>query len=426
MSLSAATEQAWDVVERDSVLCSTTVYFKHNSVWFEYANQYEISAMLDAYSSNKGSKLQVDAWCDSSGDEQKNAHISQLRANQVSRFFILNGVRSEDVSMAHGNGIDQLAASSALARRADVVLVVTCVDSIKRDHIEPQVELAPEPTLPLVAYSEVQNIDEKLADAEVELVADNLALDSVYISAALIGKRNSKKFDREVDHSIKYAYKGELMMGASVSYGELESDNAEIMLLLEGIDASGDFLSIKPYIGYFYKDNRCVGARFGYSSYGGELGDATLDLGDTNDLTIDIPYFKLRSESYSYGLFHRSYVGLDKASRIGLFAEVELIGAWSNGETAFEQSAGDVTTSISKTHSLELNFNPGAAVYVMPNVCATLSFGFGGVNFKSIKQYDENGDLTGKRTSSKMSFKFNVTAINFGINIHLWSTKGKF
>ncbi len=236
-------------------------------------------------------------------------------------------------------------------------------------------------------------------------------------------KSDVERFDREVDHSIKYAYKGEVLMGAAVSYGEVQSDNSEVMLLLEGIDASGDMLSIKPFVGYFYKDNRCVGARFGYSSLGGELGDATIDLGDTNDLEIDIPYFKLRSESYSYGVFHRSYVGLDKAGRAGLFAEVELMGSHSKGLTSFEMTEGDMTTSRSKSSSLELSFNPGVAVYVMPNVCATLSFGFGGVNYKSIKQYDENWNPTGERISSKMSFKFNVTAINFGINIHLWSKK---
>ncbi len=432
--------------ERDSVLCSTTLYFLHNSVWFDYANESEIFELLDTYTHNVNSILQIEAWCDGTGTEMKNEEISLMRAKNVRKFFRRYGVIARDISLVRGNGVDRGAATDSLARRAEVELVVRVVNRApKHETVEPEVtavvaekkqEAEPQPQPERAADSEVAAkpiavsvtgvtpsvTTPTLAVAStVESTIEQPAASDVYTKVVSSGRGDDfKRFDRRVDHSIKYAYKGEFLMGASVSYGEIESENSEVMLLLEGIDASGDMLTVKPFVGYFYKDNRCVGLRFGYSTLGGELGSASVNLGESNDINFDIPYVSLRSKSYSAGLFHRSYVGLDRAGRAGLFAEIELSGVKSEGETAYEASSDVIERSSSKSISAELSFNPGVAVYVMPNVCATLSFGFGGLNYKAIDQYDAAGNRTGGRIYSKMSFKFNVTAINFGMNIHLW------
>ncbi|WP_374046809.1 hypothetical protein [uncultured Alistipes sp.] len=230
-----------------------------------------------------------------------------------------------------------------------------------------------------------------------------------------------RRMDREID-KIKFAYKGEVIMGITASYGTLSSDDTDIMLTVANINADGTVATVKPYIGYFYRDNNCLGIRFGYRHMSGTLDNAYFDAGDENDLSGDIPYFDLKSDNYSFGIFHRSYAGLDPKGRFGLFAEFEL--AVSTGSSNFAYESGDV---IKRTYSdntqVKLSFNPGAAVYIFPNVCATISFGLGGIQYNSVTQKDADGNKIGSRKASNMRFRLNIAAINIGMTIHLWDKK---
>jgi hypothetical protein len=82
--------------------------------------------------------------------------------------------------------------------------------------------------------------------------------------------------------------------------------------------------------------------------------------------------------------------------------------------------------SISETYKARFNFNPGIAAYIFPNVCATVSFGLGGLQYNYIKQYDENMVPTGgTRQFSKLRFRLNIAEINIGVTVHLWSKKNE-
>ena len=74
---------------------------------------------------------------------------------------------------------------------------------------------------------------------------------------------------------------------------------------------------------------------------------------------------------------------------------------------------------------MALSFAPGLAVYIFPNVCASVSFGMGGLQYKHIKQMDGEGNFTGKRDFSNLRFGLNLAQINIGVNVHLWSKKIK-
>lgn len=230
-----------------------------------------------------------------------------------------------------------------------------------------------------------------------------------------------KRIDREID-KIKFAYKGEVMMGLTASYGTLSSDDTDFMIIVDKIDASGTIATVKPFIGYFYRDNKCFGARFGYTHLDGKLNSLNIDLGANNDINMEIPYLDASSDSYSFGIFHRSYAGLDPKGRFGLFAEFELSA--STGKTKFSYESGETIKRVfSDNTQLKLAFNPGAAVYIFPNVCATLSFGLGGIQYTAVTQKDAEGNEIGSRKASKMKFKLNIMAINIGMTIHLWDKK---
>lgn len=232
-----------------------------------------------------------------------------------------------------------------------------------------------------------------------------------------------RRIDREIN-KIKFAYKGEVMMGLTASYGTLSSDDTDYMIILDNINASGTVATVKPFVGYFYRDNNCVGVRFGYRHVGGSLNDLKFDLGESNDMSFDIPYLDMSSDNYSFGIFHRSYAGLDPKGRFGLFAEFELSFSTGSSEFAYK-TAGVTKYTYSDNTQVKLMFNPGAAVYIFPNVCATLSFGLGGIQYTSVTQKDENGNKIGSRKASNMKFKLNIAAINIGMTIHLWDKKKK-
>ena len=213
-------------------------------------------------------------------------------------------------------------------------------------------------------------------------------------------------------------------MGLTASYGTMSSDDTDIMLIVDGIGADGSVATVKPFVGYFYRDNNCVGVRFGYRHMGGTLDSGNYDFGESNDLTGALPYLDLASDNYSFGIFHRSYAGLDPKGRFGLFAEFEL--SMSTGSTNFAYESGDrIKRTYSDNTQFKLAFNPGAAVYIFPNVCATLSFGLGGIQYTSVTQKDAEGRKIGSRKASNMKFKLNIAAINVGMTIHLWDKKKK-
>ena len=133
------------------------------------------------------------------------------------------------------------------------------------------------------------------------------ALKAAEVQSPIRGKKQflptRRRIDREIN-KLKFAYKGEVIMGLTASYGTMSSDDTDIMLILDGIDADGTVATVKPFIGYFYRDNNCLGVRFGYRHMDGNLDAARYDLGESNDASGSIPKVNFNSDNYSFGIFH--------------------------------------------------------------------------------------------------------------------------
>ena len=235
------------------------------------------------------------------------------------------------------------------------------------------------------------------------------------------------RVDREIDKSA-FAYKDEWICGVTASYGTLSADDSDIALVIENLKLGGSIVSVKPYFGYFYRNNFAIGARFGYTRMAGHFDNANINLGNfINGIEfstegIGINYL---SNAYSFSLFHRAYVPLDKRGRFGVFGELELEGQYGRSNFGFMYN-NEWNTAISDTYKIAFNFNPGIAAYVFPNVCATVSFGLGGLKYNHIKQFDANMNPTGgTRNYSKLAFRLNITEINIGVTVHLWGKKNE-
>ncbi len=233
----------------------------------------------------------------------------------------------------------------------------------------------------------------------------------------------SRRIDRGINSPLnRFGYQGEMMMGLTASYGTMSAEETDLLVYLADINLDCAVTTVKPYFGYFYRDNRCVGIRLGYQYTNGDLDNLDLDLGDQNDIELNISGMEMRNNSYSVALFHRAYVALDRRGQFGLFAEVE--GSAMFGESEFVNNAGnDVRYTRSENMRFKLSFNPGMAVYIFPSVCATVSIGLGGLQYASVDQFDELDNKVGTRRAAKMLFKLQLANINFGVNVHLWNKK---
>ena len=138
-----------------------------------------------------------------------------------------------------------------------------------------------------------------------------------------------RRIDREINR-IRFIFKREVAIGLTVSYGTITSDDTDYMLILDDLNFSGSIFTINPSFSYFVKDNLSFGARFGYSKTDGHIDNAALDLGEANDMNISFSDINLNSTSSSFGIFMRSYAGIDAkgaAHALGLDRELELFDA---------------------------------------------------------------------------------------------------
>lgn len=265
----------------------------------------------------------------------------------------------------------------------------------------------------------------QIAHAQTETPAAALPSDlTVQADSAINRRKHSLKrnrIDREINKN-QFSFKGETMLGITASYGTISSEDTDIGLILDDIKLKGSVVTVKPFVGYMYRDNNCIGLRFGYTHMMGNLGNATLDLGEANDIEVSVGNMRYKNNAYAIGIYHRTYVAIDSKGRFGVFGEFELSG--SVGRMEFSYLSDDTwKTSLSDIYKCEFSFNPGLAVYIFPNVCATISFGLGGLRYTHTKQYDGDHNFTGKRNFSKMRFRLNIADINFGMTLHLWNKK---
>ena len=231
-------------------------------------------------------------------------------------------------------------------------------------------------------------------------------------SSRIIYTKPVGRYDRGITN-YRFIPKNKWIGGVTVSVFNFESDNSRLLFsLLKDIDLNLRTLSVKPFVGYAIKDNTVVGLKFGYSRISGGIDNLALNI---EDLDIALKDIKYTDDSYSFSLFHRSYIGLDHKGLFGLFNETTL--GYSTGSTRFSRGA-DETLKYTDTsiNQVRVGINPGIAIFIMPNVGAEVSFGVAGFTYNWEKQKKSSGEA-GKRTNSGANFKINLFNINIGLTV---------
>lgn len=274
-----------------------------------------------------------------------------------------------------------------------------------------------------VASASAQQADSGTATATTGKVAATAELDTKKKDKSQRFLPTTRRIDRGVDKN-KFVYRGEVMLGLAASYGTMDAADADLMLLVDDINFGLNRLAIKPYVAYAYRDNHSIGVRFGYEMLSGDLDNINLDLGAGSDLSFGLGGIGLENESFSWSLFHRNYMGLDRRGIVGVILESELL-VRTGTSSFYMMSDGEKNLSNSRNFAARLNFNPGLAVYVFPEVCVTVTVGIGGLYYNNVRQEDLLGEVVGRRDRSGLKFKFNVADIQIGIVAHLWNKKKK-
>lgn len=206
--------------------------------------------------------------------------------------------------------------------------------------------------------------------------------------------------------------KGDFSVGAQFAHFKLDSDNSELMLLVNPVSAQGKISQFSPFFEYAYKDDCTFGAKIQYFSGSAVLDNITIDL-LSEGLTFDLSDLNTHMKRFGASVFHRNYFALDPRSRVGIIAEESL--SFSEGRTEYDKSQPGLNYSTS--NKINFAFSPGLVFYVMNNVSAMLTLSMANVSYNTVKCYTD-GSQSGGRSKFAARFGVDLTGINFGVAFH--------
>lgn len=222
------------------------------------------------------------------------------------------------------------------------------------------------------------------------------------------------RFDRGI-LNYRFLPKGKWLFGMTASFLSYDSKDITALSIIGDLDANAKVYGLNPFIGYVFRDNQVLGAKFGYEYVLAKLDNLSIDIDE--DLQFSLSDFYYSENLYTMGLVHRSYVGIDTKKILGFFSETTL--TYKTGYSTLMRG-GEDNRKYTETNINEfrLQMSPGIAIYIMQNVSAELSLGIVGLKFRSEKQ--RNGaEVVGSHRTSGADFKINLLNINFGITVCL-------
>lgn len=260
-------------------------------------------------------------------------------------------------------------------------------------------------------YGQIVRKDDEHRRQRIEEIDEKVIVGGDTVSM-ILPEHNFGRYDRGL-YNYLFIPKGRWAFGLTASYGELNTQDIQVLNILKDFDFGGKIYSLNPTISYFFRHNQSIGLRFSYSHGQADLNNLSMDFDE--DLNFNIHDVSYLSESYSAGVFYRNYIGLGKAKRFGVFNEVDLSFQTGNSRfnRIFNEEPKETQTDIVQA---SLNFSPGVAVFIQDYVAFNVSFGIFGLKWRKEHQMTDGID-EGTRFTSGANFRFNIFNINFGLMI---------
>lgn len=251
--------------------------------------------------------------------------------------------------------------------------------------------------------------DSVAVQRRAELAKRRIIIDGDTVSE-IIPERNLGRYDRGLYNHI-YVPRGKWAFGLSANYGELKTEDLQLLSVMKDLDFQGKMYSVSPTFSYFLRHNQQIGLKVSYSRAVADLANLSVDIDD--DLNFKIRDVNYINESFAMGPFYRYYVGLDESRRFAVYNEVDLMfqSGMSRFKRLYNDQPRDTRTYITQA---ALNFSPGFNVFLQQNMALGVSFGIFGLKLRHETQ-TTNGTDDGSRTTSGANFRFNIFNINFGM-----------
>ncbi|MCM1309628.1 MAG: hypothetical protein NC301_01210 [Bacteroides sp.] len=230
----------------------------------------------------------------------------------------------------------------------------------------------------------------------------------------ILPERNFSRFHRGLFNYLVVP-RGQWNFGLTASYGELNTDDIQLLGMLTDVSLKGKTYAVKPSVHYFFRHNQSIGLKVVYTHAEGGINSLGLDIDD--DMSFHLSDVEYLSTTYSGAVTYRNYVGLNRSKRFAVFNEVDL--SFTSGTSDFTRLYNsEPKRTHTRINEIALNFSPGVSVFIMENVSFNLSFGVFGVKYRKEHQFT-NGIDEGTRISSGANFRFNIFNINFGLGVHI-------
>lgn len=232
--------------------------------------------------------------------------------------------------------------------------------------------------------------------------------------SVILPQKNYGRYDRGLRNYL-FIPKGQWSFGLMASYGQFSTDDVQLLSILSNLDLNIKAYSLQPSISYFFRNNQSIGMKLVYVRRNLDLKNLSVDATDDMNFSLkDVSYYE---QSFSTSASYRSYVGLGRDRRFGVFNDIDL--SFGTGSSRFKRYyGGELRDTRTNTVTAALNFSPGVCVFIMDYVSFNVSFGVFGIKVHHEKQVT-NGVEEGSRYSSGANFKFNIFNINFGMAVFI-------
>ena len=232
--------------------------------------------------------------------------------------------------------------------------------------------------------------------------------------SVIVPDKNYGRYHRGL-YTHLFVPKGQFTCGLQASYTKADAEELQLLSYVTKLNFNATTYSFNPYVSYFYKHNKCVGVRFGFSRTDFNLNNFALDFDD--DINFDIHDVKYYSRKTSLEVFRRNYIGLDNTRRFAVFHEMAL--KYGSGIGSFQRLIND-TPKITETTSneLRLDFSPGLCVFLQEKFAFNVSFGIFGWYWRRDRAVTD-GEDEGTHSSSGANFKINLLNLKLGVAVFL-------
>lgn len=232
--------------------------------------------------------------------------------------------------------------------------------------------------------------------------------------SVIVPEKNYGRYHRGL-YTHLFVPKGQFTCGVQASYGTASSEDVQVLSYITDLDFKTTAYSFNPYVSYFYKHNRSIGLRVGFTRTDFNLNSFGLDFDE--DINFNLHDVKYNTSKMSIEMFHRNYIGLDNSRRFAVFQESAF--KYGSGSGTFQRLYNDTPkVTETTTNELRLDFSPGLCVFIQERVAFNVSFGIFGWYWRRDKQVTDGVD-EGSRSSSGANFKINLLNIKLGVAVYL-------